>query len=56
MTIDIPVEDGPAFVSHVEFSRAEDGLLQLRIVKTSGEDYGRILIADDRMQKIIDLL
>jgi len=56
VTVDLPVEDGPSWISHIEVSRADDGRLELRIMKTSGSDYGAAFIGFDKLALLNDLL
>lgn len=56
MTVDLPIEDGPKWISHIEVTRAPDGTVSLRIVKHSGEDYRSVYVADERLRTILDLL
>ena len=58
LSVDLPIRDGPKWISHIEVSRDQDfpEQLCLRIVKHSGEDYGCVLIEDERLRQIMELL
>lgn len=55
-TVDLPIQDGPKWISHIEVSRDPEGLLIFTIVKHSGEDYGRVLIDDNRLKRIMEFI
>lgn len=56
ITVDMPIVDGPKWISHIELSRNEDGNLQFRIVKRSGEDYGAAIVEEAQLRKAMEIV
>jgi hypothetical protein len=56
ITVDMPIVDGPKWISHIELSRDEEGRLQFRIVKRSGEDYGSAIVEEEQLRKAMEIV
>jgi hypothetical protein len=56
IAVDMPIVDGPKWISHIELSRDEEGRLQFRIVKRSGEDYGSAIVEEAQLRKAMEIV